>query len=776
MQIQSKLLVLQIGLWAYLIIARPSAIASEIPDSVQALLSERCLDCHSANERSGGINIETLLNSFAPDEQLRDWEKIDAAIAKGKMPPVDESTLDKPQRKTFKTWFEREFVKPGGTQHAGPVRPRRLTREELQNTLEDILHVRIRAQVTNSRLHIIPDTIIEKFFTTGIRGDSGFSNDAVTLGKESIDIQTYARCFSLVLSLLDNNEQSRIKLFGVSTLPEKLAETESMQIIEKFGRVAFRRPLTATERSGFQAAFRKMASDRTTYEAMKSTFVAVLLSPSFLYRFETPLDGQVPVGGDELATRLSYFLWSAPPDETLRHLAKSGQLRDPDVLRQQTRRMLADPKRIALAENFGGEWFDYKSLRQKSFGNANRRSDKMAGFYRTQYEEALLFFDSIIRFDQSIFRLIDADWAFLNRHQIGIYQLGAADKSFAETNSLPPISVHFRSQSRQVQQGNYEYKHLPLTPMKLTDENRGGLITLGPTMTITSTENRTSPIRRGVWVMERILGEHFELPEDVPDLEETQKKLKTQNLTHVEILKAHSSQTGCASCHQYIDPVGFGLEMFDQLGIARSLPLTGEKLYWTSEQTPQSYADRTWELKEPLTPGAQTQIFFQYSKGGNRLDIRNVRLVAKDTQLVDEHFGYAGNAQQNNTWSFTLPTDATKLGWQLIAEIKGNGGNNSFGTITVAGADAKGAGFRLPNGNSFANPAELKHRLVTDYRDQFIDNAVRRTLAYALGRQLRPIDRPAIQQISEAIQDDNYQMNALLEAVVLSYPFLHKEN
>ncbi|MEK6237884.1 MAG: DUF1592 domain-containing protein, partial [Planctomycetales bacterium] len=118
-------------------------------------------------------------------------------------------------------------------------------------------------------------------------------------------------------------------------------------------------------------------------DAIKSSFLGILLNPYFLYRFEEPAPGQTEVVGDELAVRLAYFLWSAPPDEELLDLAARGELRKPEVLKQQTRRMLADPKRIALAENLGGEWFDYKKLRQQS--SVNKRSDKMAGFYRTQY-------------------------------------------------------------------------------------------------------------------------------------------------------------------------------------------------------------------------------------------------------------------------------------------------------------------------------------------------------------------------------------------------------
>ena len=774
----------------HLILAGPLAAlltqanAADLAAPIQQLLNDRCVECHNEDLKNGGMNLRQLTAEFDPSRDEEDWVKVETALVQEKMPPKDEERLKPEQLRQFNDWFQNEFVMPGGVQHAGASVPRRLTREELQNTLEDILHVDIRVTVTNSRLHVIPDTIIEKFFAAGVRGESGFSNEAATLSREPVNIQTCARCFSLVLSLLDSNAEARKELFGSEALPEKIDEAEARRIITRFGEAAFRRPLTEAEAEAILTVFRTMSKRKTAYESIKSSFLAVLLSPPFLYRFEEPVEADSPnsqqakVTGNELAVRLSYFLWSAPPDETLLELAAKGELRKPEVLVQQTRRMLADPRRIALAENLGGEWFDYKTLRQQS--SVNKRSDRMAGFYRTQWEEALLFFDSVIRYDQPIFRLVDADWAFLNRHQSGIYRLPTAARKF-EGKELPPINIHYRSSERQIANGNYEYKHAPLGLVKLNDPNRGGFLTLGPTLSVTSTPNRTSPIRRGVWVMERILGEHFEVPEDVPDLEATRKKAKSQqqNLSETEILKLHSAQEGCASCHQYIDPIGFGLEVYDPLGISRTNSQAtpgGEKLQWTPKLTLRPYADRSWLLTKPLVPGAETRVFFHYTKGRHRLNIRNVRLQSGAKMVVDKHFGFTGNAQQNNVWFFTIPKDAPPDGWILTAEIEGDGGTDSSGTITVSGPNDKAEGYKLPNGKSFSTPAELKRLLLSDYRDQITDNVIRRVLSYAAGRRTRPIDRPAIRKIRESLKVNEYRMTALIEAVVLSYPFRHKEN
>ena len=754
--------------------------AEDLPSEVHTVLMDRCSGCHDASEKSGDLDLVELIETLPTESHPETWEKIDLAIANLKMPPEESDPLNSRERKLIGEWFEQQFVTPGGIQHAGHVLPRRLTREELQNTLEDILHVEIRANVTNSRLHVIPETIIEKFFAIGVIGGSGFSNDAATLSKESVNIQNYARCFSLVLSLLDSNANARKHLFGTDLLPLNISDDQASQIIKKFGRSAFRREISEEEFAAIHALYEKKSDQ--PYQAMKSAMLATLLSPAFLFRFEEPSQAPTRVTDAELAVRLSYFLWSSPPDDELLRLATEGELHHPETLRAQVKRMLADPKRIALSENLGGEWFDYKKLRQKS--SVDKRSDRMAGFYRTQYEEALLMFDSLVRYDQPLFRIVDADWAFLNRHQAGIYGLQAVPRALESSNALPPISIHFRSTDRQVQEGTYEYRHAPLTMHDPQDADRFGFLTLGSTLTATSTENRTSPIRRGVWVMERLLGEHFKVPDDVPDLASTEAKIKSEkrDLDFKEILKLHSSQEGCSACHRFIDPIGFTLEVFDQRGVRRQLlqdpPEGGEKLSWDPSIIQGVYSEQRWRIQRPLVPDQATRVFFNYTKGGQRLDIRNVRLRSGQLEISDKHFGFTGGARRDNIWSFPIPPNAPTTGWELIAEIKGDGGNDSYGVITVASDElvqAAAASYQLPNGQRFRTPSELRDLLLNSYRDQLIDNAVRKVLSYALGRKLMPIDRVAIREIKEQIEVNDYRMTALIEAVALSYPFCHKE-
>jgi hypothetical protein len=165
---------------------------------VRQMIEDRCTGCHDEATRRGGLNLVGLLEMFDPWQHRETWVKVESAIKERNMPPAGEDPLPAAQAEQFQHWFDEVFVTPGGVQHAGPAYPRRLTREELQNTLEDLLHVDIRETVTNSRLHVIPDNVIEKFFPPGVLGPSGFSNDAHALSKGLIDIQTSARCLGRV--------------------------------------------------------------------------------------------------------------------------------------------------------------------------------------------------------------------------------------------------------------------------------------------------------------------------------------------------------------------------------------------------------------------------------------------------------------------------------------------------------------------------------------------------------------------------------------------------
>ncbi|MCY4077134.1 MAG: DUF1592 domain-containing protein [Acidobacteria bacterium] len=267
----------------------------------------------------------------------------------------------------------------------------------------------------------------------------------------------------------------------------------------------------------------------------------LLASPKFLFRFEfDPPDAApgdaYPLGDLELASRLSFFLWSSIPDEPLLAAAERGELRRPGGLERQVRRMLADPRAAALVDNFAGQWLYLRNLqhivpeprRFRNFDNNLRRA------FRRETE---LLFASIVAEDRSVLELLDADYTFVNER-------------LARHYGIPGVrGSHFRR-------------------VAVTDEHRRGLLGHGSILTVTSYANRTSPVLRGKWVLENLLGAPPPPPPaDVPDLPEEDGS--GPGLTMRERLAAHRANPVCASCHATMDPIGFGLENFDAVGAWR---------------------------------------------------------------------------------------------------------------------------------------------------------------------------------------------------------------
>lgn len=765
------------------ILALGAALQAEpIPAALEAVLSNRCFDCHDDVTRKGDLDLLALADDFDWTRDYKIWVEVESMIAEKTMPPEGKTPLSEADLRAVDDWFEREFVTPDGVQRPGTNRPRRLTREELQNTLEDILHLDLRPVVTNSALGMIPESTIEKFFAEGVTGKSGFSNDAETLNQSSMDIDTLNRAFSMVLSELDHDEAARIQLFGRADVTD-ITKSEAQEILGNFVRFAFRRPLEPGELEPFMEVYDRRSSSGS-YPALKSSIKSVLLSPMFFYRFEQRPEGRSLVKGYELANRLSYFLWSTSPDQELYDLAANGELHQPDVLREQVKRMLADPKRIALAENLGGEWFDFKPLRLKSPA-ANDGKTAAQNVYRSQYEEALLFFDSIIRYNEPLTSLVDADWSFLNRRTTGAYRTTYSKKTKSfEKDPLPAINLYYRDHKRQIEVGEYEQVHDPVTLRVFGDRNHGGFVSLGSTMTATSTVNQTSPIRRGTWVIERILGKHFKTPKDVPAIDEAKKTLAApgDKLTEADLLTIHSKSKSCASCHKYIDPIGLGLEFFNKFGVARkNAPEVLEEVESYTYSTADYEGDApsfTWELEEPLDPNSKYFVTHRYiGENGGRMTGSSLTLAAGETKLGLSLITVNGERLQeirfpNNQQKVKLPS----TGWKFTATFRKPMKRDATGHLAINKAKQYDEVYRLPNGQTFSSPAELKQQLLAHYHDEIVENVVEKVLGYALGRKTEPVDRPAIREIIRTIEAQDYRMNSVIEEVVMSYPFLHKES
>lgn len=324
---------------------------------------------------------------------------------------------------------------------------------------------------------------------------------------------------------------------------QKSVEPQHVQAVLDLAERAWRRPVTAQEQSELHALYQKLRTqDLPHAAAVRMLITRVLVAPAFLYRGERATPGlkPAPVNDWELATRLSYLMWASTPDEELRTLAAAGKLRDPDVLVSQAFRLAKDSKIRRLATEFGCQWLhvrDVETLDEKS----ERHFPTFASLRADMQEEAVRFFMDLFQSNGSVLCLLDADHSFVNGPLAKHYGLGSTPNGWQRVDGL-------RAQGR------------------------GGMLAFASTLAKQSGASRTSPILRGNWLSEVVLGDRLPRPpKGVPILPEE----APQGLTERQLIERHSSDAKCAGCHQRIDPFGFALEGFDAIGRARSKDAAG---------------------------------------------------------------------------------------------------------------------------------------------------------------------------------------------------------
>lgn len=302
---------------------------------------------------------------------------------------------------------------------------------------------------------------------------------------------------------------------------------------------AFRRPVRREELQTYVALVEQTVKEGESFEvAMQVALQAILVSPHFLFRLENDVSNAIGTGPGklsdyELATRMSYFLWSSMPDNELFKLAKEGKLKDDAVLAAQVERMLRDPKANSLVENFADQWLQLRNLDEVRpdptvFANFDD------GLRWAMKEETRRLFAHVMRENRSILEFLDADYTFVN-------------KRLAEHYGLP-------------QPASDEFQKVSLGPSQ-----RSGLLTHASVLTITSNPGRTSPVKRGKWIMETILNTPLPPPPpNVPELADA--KAGSQSLSLRQQMEEHRKNPACASCHKQMDVLGFGMENFDAIG------------------------------------------------------------------------------------------------------------------------------------------------------------------------------------------------------------------
>jgi hypothetical protein len=543
------------------------ASAASFADAARVIKS-RCLSCHDSDTREAGINLTPLLREWNSTygEYTRLWIKVEKMVARGKMPPADERALVAPEKEAIKQWFRESFVLRKGKPHIGPTPLRRLTRYELESTLEDVLSITLRMPYRDTIIGRIEKSTITSLVPSDIPGESGFDNDAHRMESLKPPLKEISEAVHYALGVFSNDPAARQAVLGQSELPTNATEGEVKQFISAFVLRACRcdRRRVQELADAYYGLYQKhMQVSQDSRNSLLHVFEMILVSPEFLYRLEGSRnqDTPYPVTGVELATRLSYFLWSTTPDDELMQLGQNGSLLNDDVLKSQVARMLNSPKRLSLSENFAGQWLGFDDLL------SNREYFKDERWNREAYDEVLFFFDELIKSDRSILEMVQSVW---------IYRGASAlkDRSHGyvriESESVKNVYADVLSE-RQSKSHNKRLRYDPPVLVKAKDDREGGIITSAAIMRLTASKSRTSPIRRGVWILNTVIGKTLEPPPNVPSLEEAREALNLkENPSVAEVIKQHVSRSECVSCHKEIDPLGLGLENFAPTGVWRT--------------------------------------------------------------------------------------------------------------------------------------------------------------------------------------------------------------
>jgi hypothetical protein len=516
------------------VLSLPAASAAQIPakidfaKDIQPIFAKFCFSCHSGPKAKAGVRLDfTDVAAAAKDKNL--WERVARQVRAGEMPPAGKAKPGLEQFDLLNTFIDRDMLaadcKSG--RDPGRVTLRRLNRSEYNNTIRDLLGV-------------------EERLADGFPSDDvgyGFDNigDVLTLSPLLLEKYLFAAERAAELAFADPKLKGKI----LAAAPKKGSKDERARaIVGAFAKRAYRRPVTEDE-IGKLIKFVDLAerSGQSFERGIRLAVQAALMSPHFIFRVEndpkTPgpdapglAKGAYPIGDFELANRLSYFLWSSMPDEELFALAEKGALRKDDNLEKQVRRMLKDGKARALTENFAGQWLNLRMLREAQ-PDPKLFPTFTEGLRLSMIEETFRFFDAVVKEDRSILDFIDSDFSFL-------------DETLAKHYGISGVS-------------GTTFRKVTLDPNK-----RGGLLTQASILTLTSNPTRTSPVKRGKWILENIF--NAPPPPPVPDAGELPEDKAELRGTLRQRMEQHRKNPSCATCHQRMDPLGFALEHYDGIG------------------------------------------------------------------------------------------------------------------------------------------------------------------------------------------------------------------
>ncbi|MDB4340846.1 DUF1592 domain-containing protein [Akkermansiaceae bacterium] len=484
---------------------------------VLPMLETYCFDCHDSATAKGDIDLESALAQKPLVRNRLLWENVAERVKMGDMPPKKKSQPADSDRLKLRAWLAAEIngFDYAKVRNPGYVSARRLTRKEYNRTIRDLVGLDLRPADE---------------FPMDFSGTSGFSNSANTLFLQTAHLDRYFTSAEGVIDEVRADEKAWKKMVGISR--------DAATAITGMMRRAYRRPPTHAEIKEIIARYEaELENKKPQDEALANAFKAILVSPNFLLRVEnsvaTAKDQEV--SDFDLATRLSYFLWASTPDDELLDAAAAGKLSDSADREAQVERMLADPRSLSLGEIFAAEWLSTDDvgprIRKDPIDNPWCTESLMAAMRA----ETAHFFHSLVMDNAPVVRLINADYTFLNAELARHYRIRGI-----EGNKIRRVS--------------------------LETKQRGGIFGHASVLATTSFPDRTSPVVRGKWILDTLLGTPPPPPPpDVPeiDVEGRGRRAATSLRRKLEV---HRKSARCAGCHSQMDPLGFALESYAEFG------------------------------------------------------------------------------------------------------------------------------------------------------------------------------------------------------------------
>ena len=491
----------------------------------QRFLETYCKSCHAGKAAVGGFRLEKVASPESFATAAQDWSRLALRVRNGEMPPKGSPAPELNAREELARYVEQTLRTTACASGVGPgpAPLRRLNRDEYTATVQDLLDIHLDIG------HALP--------VDGAGGE-GFDNAAETLFLSPLHSEKYMETAKLAMDFAAKEYKSRTRILVAKPGPGVTAEQAARKILQAFLPRAFRRPVTEAELLPYLSLYSAARKGGEDFEpAIFFALRGALVSPLFLFRTE-PVE---TVDNYALASRLSYFLWGSQPDELLTDLAASGKLQDPEVLRQMARRMLKHDRSWNLARRFTEQWLHTRELAGDKAPDAKlfpeyAKDEELRGDIRIQPQQ---FFREILVRNLSLLNLIDSD-----------YTVGTSN-----------FSKHFgfKLAVRANASKQPQWVELP------KDSNRGGLLGMPAVLAVSSYPYRTSPVLRGTWILDSLLGTPPPPPPaNVPPLAETAAGAAPATVR--ERLEKHRANAVCASCHSRIDPLGFALENYDVIG------------------------------------------------------------------------------------------------------------------------------------------------------------------------------------------------------------------